>query len=225
MKKEAYILIGIFALVLAGSITAFIFYRHTHLTENSQVDEKTENRPSPDLLITSDSPTKGPPDAKVTIVEFLDPECEACRAMHPVTKKVLRKFEGQVRYIVRYMPFHKNSFFASTVLEATRKQDRFWQALDILFKEQPAWADHYSPKPELILHYMELLKLDKPSLKAEMESSEVAARIRRDESNGRALGVTATPTFFVNGRLLPELSEAALAQLVGAELKSILPNQ
>jgi protein-disulfide isomerase len=72
------------------------------------------------LLIRPHSPTLGPAQAPVTIVEFFDPECEACRAMYPIVKQVMADFDGRVRLVIRYMPLHRNSVYAALLLEASR---------------------------------------------------------------------------------------------------------
>ncbi|MEK9529753.1 MAG: thioredoxin domain-containing protein, partial [Gammaproteobacteria bacterium] len=59
-----------------------------------------------ETLIRSYSPIIGPEEAPVTIVEFFDPACEACRAFHPIVKDILAEHDGDVRVVLRYTPFH-----------------------------------------------------------------------------------------------------------------------
>jgi protein-disulfide isomerase len=169
-------------------------------------------------LVRPHSPTLGPDDAKVTVVEFLDPECEACRAMYPIVKHVLGEFPDQVRLVVRYVPLHPNSIYAAGVLEAARAQGRYWEMLETLFQHQPEWGSHHAPRPELIPGYAEKLGLDMQALERSLEAREHERLVATDHADAKALGVTGTPSFFVNGQRLQRLGYPPLKALVEREL-------
>jgi len=86
----------------------------------------------PALLIRPHSPSFGPADAPVTLVEFFDPSCEACRAFHPTVMEIKKQFPTQVRVVLRYTVFHQGSDEAVRILEVARMQDKFEQVLDAL---------------------------------------------------------------------------------------------
>lgn len=214
MKFDKYVMLGVFALLIA----AFLWGAHWYRTkERAQVDAKAAERA--ELLVRSYSPTLGPSEAKVTIVEFFDPECEACRAFYPAVKEVLKEFDGKVRLVLRYMPFHKNSVYAASVLEATRKQGKFWETLEMMFARQPEWASHHDPKPELLMTYMKALGLNMETLRDSLQDSEPKSKIQQDQQDGNQLGVTSTPTFFVNGKPLHQIGYEELRSAVKGELK------
>ena len=73
----------------------------------------------------------------LSISEFLDPECESCRMFAPKVKKLVEMYHGQVKLVIRYAAFHKNSKHAIRVLEATRKQNKYKESLNLLFDYQP----------------------------------------------------------------------------------------
>lgn len=74
----------------------------------------------------------------MTIVEFFDPACEACRAFHPIVKQILTQYPDDVRVVMRYTPFHgEGSELAIKVLEAARLQDVFVPVLEALAKISP----------------------------------------------------------------------------------------
>lgn len=100
----------------------------------------------PTLLVREYSPSFGPADAPVTLVEFFDPSCEACRAYHPVVQEIRRQFPTQVRVVLRYTVFHEGSDEAVRILEAARMQDKFEPVLDALLEQQPGWAVHGAPQ-------------------------------------------------------------------------------
>jgi protein-disulfide isomerase len=169
------------------------------------------------LLVKPHSPVKGNPDAKVTIVEFLDPECEACRSMHPIVKRLLSEYEGQVKLVIRYMPLHGNSKFAASALEEAREQGKFEEALDVLFDRQPEWGGHHQPRPEMIAPILKEIgitgDLDQATLIAKH-----GAKIDMDQADGTQLGVRLTPTFFVNGVQLPEIGYGPVKQAIDIAL-------
>lgn len=162
------------------------------------------------LLIKSHSPTKGSLNAKVTIVEFLDPECEACGATYPLVKKIVQEYASGVKLIVRYMPFHQNSKYVANILEGARAQGKYWEALELLFANQDIWADHHNPNPDLIPTILSSLKLDMNKIISDAKNGKYDEQILQDQADGKKAGVTRTPTFFVNGHQLQELSYEAL---------------
>ncbi len=171
------------------------------------------------LLMRSYSPSQGPEQAAVTVVEFFDPECESCRAMYPIVKQVMAEFGGQVRLVIRYMPLHPNSVYAASLLEAARVQNKYWEFLDIVMLRQPEWASHAAPRPELLLTYAPQVGLDVDQLTAAASDPQVRMRISQDERDGKALGATRTPTFFINGRPLMRLGYEELRTAISAALQ------
>ncbi|RJK93512.1 disulfide bond formation protein DsbA, partial [Paracoccus aestuarii] len=95
---------------------------------------------NPEALVRPNSPILGPAEAPVTLVEFFDPSCEACRAFHPVIEDLRQQYPTQLRIVLRYTPFHEGSDEAVRILEAARRQDKFEPVLDALFEKQPEWA-------------------------------------------------------------------------------------
>ena len=171
-------------------------------------------------LERADSPTRGPADAPVTLVEFLDPECEACRAFHPYVKQLLVEHPEDVRLVVRYVPGHANSALAIIALEAARAQDEelYWEMLDLLFERQPEWGEQQEPQPQAFLDAAAAVGLDTDPIEAAMAASD-ATLVERDLDDAIAAGVTGTPTFFVNGTLVTEFSPAGLKAAVDAALE------
>jgi protein-disulfide isomerase len=169
-------------------------------------------------LVRLHSPGLGRPEAPVHIVEFLDPACETCAAFYPIVKKMLADNREDIRLSVRYAPFHRGSDEVVKALEASRKQAKFWPALDALIASQPAWAIHHQAHVELIWPHLERAGLDIDRLKADMQSPEVARVVAQDLEDARTLNVTKTPEFFVNGRPLPSFGLEQLRTLVSEEL-------
>ncbi|HVK61870.1 MAG TPA: thioredoxin domain-containing protein, partial [Bdellovibrionales bacterium] len=152
------------------------------------------------------------------IVEFLDPECEACRAMHPIVKQLTTEYAGKVRWIPRYVPLHGNSKFAIAVLEEARQQGKFEEALDAMFEHQHDWGSHDNPKPELIVGYMKDLGVDPKTLSRDAVIEKHKAIIERDQADGQAVMIQGTPTFFVNGRRVFDLGYEPLKKAIDSAL-------
>jgi protein-disulfide isomerase len=171
-----------------------------------------------DRLVRPYSISQGPANAPVTIVEFFDPECETCRAMYPIVKQVMADFDGRVRLVIRYMPLHQNSAYAAMLLEAARAQNKYWEYLEIVMLRQPEWANHAAPRPDLLVTYAPAVGLDAEQLRSAAADPDVRARIQQDQADGIGLGANRTPTFFINGKVLPQLGYGPLRDAVQAEL-------
>ncbi len=173
----------------------------------------------PEGLIRSHSPILGPEDAPVTIVEFFDPACEACRRFHPVVKEILAEHDDAVRVVIRYTPFHgEGSEIAIRVLEAARMQDKFEPVLEALLAQQPRWASHGNMRPDLILRVAAAAGLDMEAAKGQMLAPGVVAVLNQDRADVQTMGVRQTPTFFVNGKPLDPFGADELRALVAAEV-------
>jgi protein-disulfide isomerase len=171
-----------------------------------------------DLFIRDHSPTMGSDKAKVIIVEFLDPECETCRDFYPFVKKLMADNPGKIRLVLRYTPFHQNAKFVIRILEAARKQGKFWESLGILFKYQSNWGGHHNPRPELVWDYLPMVGVNVEKIKDDMNNPATEKIIEQDITDGRKLKVQATPTFFINGKPLKSFGYRQLQEAVEAEL-------
>ena len=156
-------------------------------------------------LVKPHSITKGPANARVTLVEYLDPECESCARMNPYVKKIVKEFEKDLRVVVRYMPYHGNSKLVANILEGARAEGKYWETLDILFETQSQWANHHQPRPDLIPEILKPLGLNMKKIMADAQAGKFDQLIMEDAEDGKNLGVNGTPTFFVNGSKLEEL--------------------
>ncbi|WP_281823568.1 DsbA family protein [Jannaschia rubra] len=172
-----------------------------------------------EALLRPYSPILGPKEAPVTIVEFFDPACEACRAFHPIVKDIMAEHGEAVRVAIRYTPFHGDaSEEAIRVLEAARMQGVFEPVLEVLLREQPRWASHGEPAPGLILEIAATAGLDPEEARTQMLAPDVVAILNQDRADVETVDIRGTPTFFVNGRPLEPFGEAALRALVAEEV-------
>lgn len=213
--KNKQLVLSIFAISVA-----FFAAATWYMTGSGRTPAASPVKPEiAETLIRSHSPVLGPEEAPVTITEFFDPACEACRAFHPIVKDILEEYDGKVRVVLRYTPFHgEGSEEAIRVLEAARMQGIFEPVLEAILQYQPQWAAHGAPAPGLIVRIAEQAGLDVEMAQGQMKAPQTMAILNQDRADVEAVGITQTPTFFVNGKSLDEFGEGALRALVAAEV-------
>ncbi len=195
--------ISVAGLLLLGFAVAAVLFQQSASEIRSQSALEREG-----------APIKGPKDAKVTIVEFLDPACGTCRDFYPFVKQLIDQYPGKVRVMVRYAPLHPGSDQVVKMLEAARYQGKFWQALELLFRSQDRWVVNHRSQPNRALAVLRFLGLDMEQFLADMDRPELIQAIQRDVQDGQTLNVRATPEFFVNGRPMPSFGYEQLSRLV-----------
>lgn len=196
--RIALVVGAVLVLVVGALVLAVTLQDRTTPTE--RVDT---SRPS--ALVREDSHVLGEEGSTgVTFVEFLDLECEACRAAYPVVEQLREEHAGEVTFVLRYFPLsgHANAEPAALAAEAAARQGELEAMVDRLFETQPAWGEQHDPKDALFRSYAEELGLDMAQYDADVASPEVAARVQRDVDDGLSLDVQGTPTFYVDGRLV-----------------------
>ncbi|WP_337005443.1 MULTISPECIES: DsbA family protein [unclassified Microbacterium] len=154
----------------------------------------------------------------VTVVEFLDFECEACGAFYPIVEELREKYRGDITYVVRYFPLpgHINSTQAALAAEAAAQQDRFEDMYHRLFETQAQWGEGSEETPELFRAFAEDLGLDMAAYDAAIADPATAKRVQADKSDGERLGVNSTPSFFVDGEQVTMQAWDDLEQAIDA---------
>jgi protein-disulfide isomerase len=205
---------------LAGARPALINYLQQQQQEKLEaaLAEKLRAGARVQVLLTEPDPpflnvgiaggaTRGDTNAAVTVVEFTDFQCSACGAMYPIAEDVLKSYGNRVRFVIRNFPLttlHANAFHAAQAAEAAKAQGKFWEYIDLMFKNQTALDD------ESLKKYATLLGLDRERFDAELAAEKYVPVIRRDTADGEMYGVEGTPTFFINGLVLTDYSADGL---------------
>ena len=164
-----------------------------------------------------DQPMKGNPNASVTLVEFTDYQCPNCAAVHPIVERLVAEYGDRVRFVVRDFPLntiHADAQKAAEAAEAAREQDKYWDFTAILFRNQSQL------KPAQLKQYAQVLGLDTAKFGAALDAGKFADKIQRDVNDGERVGVTGTPTFFVNGKRTTDASYETLKAALEAALKN-----
>ncbi|WP_084259406.1 DsbA family protein [Microtetraspora malaysiensis] len=172
-------------------------------------------------LVRSDSHRlQSAPGDKVTLVEFLDFECEACGAAFPVIEQLRKQYSGKVTFVARYFPIasHFNAERAARAVEAAAKQGKFEAMYQQMYQVQKQWAEKKVPADELFRSFARGLGLDMAAWEKAYNDPTTLARVEQDVADGKALGVEGTPTFFLNGQKLQPTSTDDIKAAIDAAL-------
>jgi protein-disulfide isomerase len=158
---------------------------------------------------------------KAQLVEFLDFECESCRAAAPLVEDLRKEYGDRITFVHRYFPLpgHRNSGTAALAVEAAAQQGKYEQMYTKMFDTQPQWGEKQDSQAALFRTYAQELRLDLAKYDAAAADEATIERIRKDVADGKALGVTGTPTFFLNGQKLVLNSEEQFRQLLNDATK------
>jgi protein-disulfide isomerase len=173
-----------------------------------------EPEPPVQIISTDDDPARGDAAAPVTVVVFTDFQCPSCAAMHPVIEEILKSYGNRVRLVVRDFPLsmHAQARKAAEAADAANAQGKFFEYVPVLFKNQSA-LDVASLKK-----YASDLGLDRARFDAALDSGQYATEVSHDVADGEAYGVDATPTIFINGVRLRNITAEGLRAAVDSAL-------
>jgi protein-disulfide isomerase len=194
MTDQTKVLIGVGAATLAIFVGGLLLFGG-----NTQAPPGDTS-----ALVRADSIQTGPANAKVTVVEFGDIQCPACAAAAPTFKRLKDEYKDRVNFVFRHypLPFHSNAQAGAQAAEAAHQQGKFWEMYDKLYAGQKEWEASTNAN-ETFIRYAKELGLDEAKFKDDLENFRQIDHIRADKADGDALGVNATPTFFINGAKYP----------------------
>ncbi|MHB1403352.1 MAG: DsbA family protein [Thiobacillus sp.] len=213
MKKTLFISAAV--ILLLAFVGGAIFYGTQKTEQAGQLADENQS-----ALVREHSPTLGHADARVEIVEFIDPACGTCRDFYPLVKEMLAAHPDRIRLVLRYAPFHQNADYVVALVEAAGKQGKYWETLEALLAAQGDWVMNHAVQPERVWRHVEGLGLDLTQLRSDMDAPEIARLIAQDLEDVNALKITQTPEFFVNGKPLPSFGYEPLKKLVDEALAS-----
>jgi protein-disulfide isomerase len=175
-----------------------------------------ELEPIAQNISTDDDPAQGKQNAPVTIVMFTDFQCPACAAVHPVLKNILAQYSDKVRLVVRDFPLtqiHENAFQAALAANAANAQGKFFEYAELLYQNQDK-LDAASLK-----RYASDAGLNQKQFESELGSERFAAEVRKDMADGRNYGINGTPTIFVGGVKVRQMSVENLRNAIEKALR------
>lgn len=231
MKNLPLLLGTILGTVVLIGIVAFLFSGPAQApTQTTAIDPqvlladatKVSGGVSPEAMeaMTDDTQVAELPEPAVTVVEFSDFQCPACKAAQPLVEQ-LKDAYPEMRFVYRHFPLdqiHANARLAAQASEVALQEGKFWEMHDMLFARQGDWEDIASKDTliETFAGYAEELEIDKQAFIERIESTEVVEAVQADAALADEIGVQATPTFYVNGIQTP-------APQLFATVESLMP--
>lgn len=169
--------------------------------------------------LAGNSPSIGPENAKVQIVEFSDYQCPACFSAEQSVREILQLYSGKIRFVYRNFPLYNIHPFAGIAAEAAfaaREQGKFWEMHNALFDNQQQIAKDGN---SVIFNIAKQIGLDEAKFKADMDSHAFAQAAKADFDDALKFGCEGTPTFFINGKkYFGAYTTEQLKQIIDAEL-------
>ena len=213
--KNPWVILTIIAVVLFGG--AIVYSKNANEKNNQGV--------------TVVDHIKGNPNASVTLVEYSDFQCPACASFQPVVNELMAQYGENLKFEYKHfpLPIHNFAQQAAVATEAASQQEKFFEFHDALFSKQEEWSTSATPQV-FFSQYAEELGMDVDKFKAHQNSSVLRDAVRADLNEARELGLTGTPTFFLNGeRMQFETFEEFIRQIAlaidpsGASLSTTTP--
>jgi protein-disulfide isomerase len=231
------IIVGVLSVALVAGVTLFRSSKQT--TSNTQPFTQQSTPTQTPIASQSVTPTQTPvsqtgpaqsgplherggSDATVMLEEYGDYQCPPCGQLFHDLKSIEKEYGTQIRFVFRHFPLqiHQHAQTAAHAAEAAGLQGHFWEMHDMIYQNQLSWAPATDSRT-VFIQYARDLNLDVERFTRDMDSSEVAARVNSDYQRGVSLGVTGTPTVFINGRqvnpnvVTPDGLRAALNYMLG----------
>lgn len=194
-NKLALGVIGVSILLIVGILISAA--RSSTSDSSTTISETSKAQ----LQVRSNDHVRGNQSASVVLIEYLDFQCPACAAYHPVVNQLVADYGDRVLFVTRHFPLsgHRNGQTSSLAVEAANMQGKFWEMHDAVFEHQSEWSSNTTASTAHFEPYAKNLGLDLDKFKSDSASSQVAARVQEDVSSGNSIGVTGTPSFFLNG--------------------------
>lgn len=200
--KNPWVIIGIICAVLFGGA---IWYSGTAAEQYNEGLIETEH-------------VKGNPGASVVLLEYSDLQCPACAAFQPALSGVLEAYGDNLRFEYRHfpLPIHPHSVDAAVASEAAAQQGKFFEFSDMLFERQQEWSGVSVPQT-VFLKYAAELEMDVELFRKQLRAPAIKDKVQSQFNEARELGLTGTPTFFLNGeRMTMESYEDFISQIAVA---------
>lgn len=190
MNKQFFAVIIVVIALLVGVFT---------ITNNKKDEETTQNSSNSSQ---GSNHVAGLADSKVTLLEYADFQCPACKSYFPILTQLKAEYGDRVAFQFKHFPLvqiHPNAFMASRAAEAAGKQDKFFEMHDLLFENQDTWSTASNPS-KTFEGYAQQLNLDLEKFKTDSADSSTANIINADVKSAQASGANSTPTFLINGK-------------------------
>lgn len=220
MNKIGWIIFSVVVVLVLGGLVAWTRIANPPI-DLSGVDNNTVVSASEQNGNIADH-TKGSDSNKILLIEYGDYQCPSCESAHPHVNTLMEEYGDDVTLVFRNFPLtaiHPNARAAAAVAEAAGLQGKFWEMHDKLYETQGDWSNlDATQRTSVFGSYARALNLDMDKFNADIAEKPTNQKINFDLALGKQSGVSATPTFFLNGE---QLDDATSGQIVNGNLESI----
>ena len=198
----------IFAVICVGIVGGLIYLSSGNKIDVSSIDASAVQAASDKNGQIGDH-TYGNPESKVVLIEYGDFQCPGCATAQPAIKEVTEKYKDKMLFVFRNFPLysiHPNALAASTTAEAAAAQGKYWEMYNLLYQNQSDWNQLGSTdRTEYFLTQAESLGLNRDKIRAGFEDKNIKQKIDFDVALGKKVGISGTPSFFINGKNVSDL--------------------
>ncbi|CAN5339923.1 hypothetical protein BH10PAT1_BH10PAT1_4710 [soil metagenome] len=202
-EAKGLIITGIVTLLILGGGIFLLSKKNDTPVKQTSIDQS--------ILVRVDSHQTNP-SAKVTVVEFGDYRCPACKSAFPTTQQVIKDYGDKINFVFRNYAFLPNSTtdssssasnLAANAVECASDQNKFWEMHDWFYTNQPQEGDNKIYTIDNLTKVAGTLGVDQTKFKACLSANSDDSRVKQDFADGQVAGVSGTPSFYINGSLLP----------------------
>jgi protein-disulfide isomerase len=197
----------IILIVLIGSFVGLAIYSNSSnaAIDVSKIDTNAIQTASADNGNIADH-VYGNANAKVTLIEYGDFQCSGCGYEHPKIKVIIEKYAKQIRFVFRNYPLttaHPNAMAAASAVEAAGLQGKYWEMHNKIYESQADWESlDGTERTDTFVAFAKSLGINTSKFTTDMASSSVSSKIAFDQALGIKIGISETPTFYLNGTKL-----------------------
>ncbi len=224
MSKKAWI---IFIVIIVGLLSALVVWSRNS-TPSLNVSNIDVNAIQPASASNGNIADHvfDKPDSKVIFMEYGDYQCPGCGSANPGVEKVMTEYKNYISYVFRNYPLtsiHQNALAAAGAAEAAGLQGKYWEMHKLLYERQSDWEyTAGTDRTAKFVSYATELGLNGTKFESDLSSDSIAQKIKFDQALGNKAGVNATPTFYINGTILPETVLQDVQQGNGDKLRDAI---
>lgn len=224
MNRIGWIIFGAVVVLILGGLVVYSRISNPGI-DVSNVDTNAVQAAGSDNGNIADR-TFGKTDSKVVLIEYGDFQCPSCAGAHPTIKSILEEYQDKILFVFRNFPItsiHPNAKAAAAAAEAAGLQDKYWEMHDLIFESQNSWKDlSSSERTDKFKSYAEQLGLDVDRFTTDLSSADINKKLAYDMALAKKVGVSATPTFILNGNQLDQETSSDIVSGTGEKLQEKL---